>query len=390
MLKNLFYLIRNREVFAVGFLFAVTSLLFGIWVAAVPQIKAQFQLSESGLGLSLLLAPLGAITGMLLSGRIFSRIPVGNWMWGGYSVICLLMIAQLHANNLVLWWITLYIYGMVSFLNGVSANTTVGTLERRHGRLLMSTCHAMYSMGGALSGLLAGALYRWGYTSREQILMMGFFLLLMMQWNRKWLIREQDIIHSKSAIRFPSAKVLSLSFICLVTFMSEGCVADWSALYLRDTLQAPAFWVPIGYSGFALLMTLGRLNGDTWTQRFGRKTLVVTGSLVAALGFLLVAIMPMTSGVIAGFMGIGAGCSCIVPVLFSESGHIPGVSRLEGYSMVTTGGLIGFLAGPSIIGFIAEAAGLSRGFLLMTLLAATAALIGYRYPFGTPVLKTAG
>ena len=66
-------------------------------------------------------------------------------------------------------------------------------------------------------------------------------------------------------------------------------------------------------------------------------------------------------------MGVGAGCSCIVPVLFSESGHIPGVSRLEGYAMVTTGGLIGFLAGPSVIGFIAEAAGLSKGFLLITI-----------------------
>jgi biotin transporter BioY len=79
-----------------------------------------------------------------------------------------------------------------------------------------------------------------------------------------------------------------------------------------------------------------------------------------------------------------------VPVLFTASANIPGVSTVEGFAMVTTGGLIGFLTGPSLIGFISEKINLAAGFLLLVFLALTAAVVAWRNNFlgGKTSIKT--
>lgn len=106
------------------------------------------------------------------------------------------------------------------------------------------------------------------------------------------------------------------------------------------------------------------------------KKLVIAGSLLAALGFLIVVLAPGIAIAVTGYILIGFGCCSIVPILFRAAANIPGLSPVEGFAMVTTGGLVGFLVGPSIIGFVSEEVGLSKALsllILMTLLASVAA-----------------
>src|ERR1700709_2108577 len=105
MLKNLSSFIQNKTILAVGFLFAVSSLLFGTWVASIPEIKYRLGFSDGSLGLSLLLSPLGAITGMLLSTRVFSKISVGRWMYTGYIIVCCIMTLQINSVNRLMFCI---------------------------------------------------------------------------------------------------------------------------------------------------------------------------------------------------------------------------------------------------------------------------------------------
>src|SRR6476620_5955445 len=99
MFKNFYSFIKNRSAFSVGFLFSSSSLLFGIWVASIPGIKSRLGFTDGSLGLSLLLSPLGAITGMLLSTRIFSQIPVGRWMFTGYIILCCILTLLINSEN---------------------------------------------------------------------------------------------------------------------------------------------------------------------------------------------------------------------------------------------------------------------------------------------------
>ncbi len=69
----------------------------------------------------------------------------------------------------------------------------------------------------------------------------------------------------------PSLSILGISFICMVSFMAEGCVADWSAIYFKEILFAPKALISLGYAGFSVAMTLGRLNGDLLITKLGSK-----------------------------------------------------------------------------------------------------------------------
>lgn len=378
MWKNLSSFVRLRPVFAVSVLLACTSLLFGIWVGAIPEIKVRLGLSDGTLGLSLLLSPLGALTAVALSGRLFSRIAVGTWMVAGYLSLALIMIMLVNAPNLYVFWISLYLFGINGFFNGVSVNTTINAFEKKYNRKLMSTSHALYSIGGGISTGLVPLFVAGGIGTTWQILIMAFFVASVVFFNRRQLLAHSEIIHSRSGLKFPSLSVLSISFICLVIFMSEGCVADWSAIYFREVIGAPKELLSLGYTGFAVAMTIGRLNGDGLVTRIGSKTVVIGGAALASAGFLLVVLSSSAVPGIIGYILVGFGCSCIVPVLFSASGNIPGVKPVDGFAMVTTGGLIGFLAGPSLIGFISEKTNLSSGLILLVFMTALAAVIASR------------
>lgn len=381
MIKNIASFIKNKPAVAVGFLFATSSLLFGTWVASIPGIKQRLGFTDGSLGLSLLLSPLGAITGMLLSTRVFSKVPVGSWMLNGYRFLCLLMILQINSVNRPMFWICLYLFGLCSFLNGVSSNATVNLLEKKTGRLLMSTCHGMYSLGGAVSAGLAALMFSFHVISGWQIVIIAAVIFTIITANQKLLLTNRDIIHSRSGIKLPSPTILGISFICMVTFMAEGCVADWSAIYLKESLHAPKELVSLGYAGFSVAMTLGRLNGDSLIAKIGSKKIVIAGCMLSAIGFTTVVLAPIVPVAIAGYILIGCGSSCIVPVLFSASANIPGVSTVEGFAMVTTGGLIGFLTGPSLIGFISEKSNLSKGLSLLIVMALIAAVVAWRNKF---------
>ena len=383
MIKNFTSFVKNRNIFSIGFLFSTSSLLFGIWVAAIPGVKARLGFTDGSLGLSLLLAPLGSVSGMLLSTRVFSKVSVGRWMFIGYIIMCGVMMIEINSVNRLMLWVSLYCYGLIGFLNGVSANATVNLMEKKYNKLFMSTCHGMYSMGGALSAGIAALLFLVNVPSGWQILLVGVAIILVILSNKKYLLANNDIIHSRSKVKLPSASILGISIICMVSFMAEGCVADWSAIYFKEILLAPKAMISLGYAGFSIAMTFGRLNGDTLISKIGSKTIVVAGALFAAFGFLTVVFAPDVFIAILGYVMVGFGCSCIVPVLFRASANIPGVSTVEGYAMITTGGLIGFLTGPSVIGFIAEKTNLSKGLSLLILMDLMAAFIAWKNPFIT-------
>ncbi|HZX58568.1 MAG TPA: hypothetical protein VFE54_07570, partial [Mucilaginibacter sp.] len=92
MLTNIRSFVSHKEGLSMGFLLGISSLLLGIWVAALPAIKQRLGFTDGSLGLSLLLSPIGSLTGVLISSAIFSRLKVGWWLLAGPAIQCLLFI----------------------------------------------------------------------------------------------------------------------------------------------------------------------------------------------------------------------------------------------------------------------------------------------------------
>ncbi|MBZ5857016.1 MFS transporter [Flavihumibacter profundi] len=381
MLNNTIIYFKHRPSRSIGFLFMVSSLLLGIWVAAIPQIKTRLGLSDASLGLSLLLAPIGALTGVVVSPFVFKKIKVGKWLVTGHLAYCCIFILQVIALNPIMLWLSLFGNGLIGFLNGVSANAVVDQLEKKHNRHIMSTSHGMYSTGGFVSAGLAAIFYSFQMSPFWQIIIVAGALIIIILSLRQHLFSYQDNIESDSGFSLPSGSLIGLAFICFVTFMGEGCVADWSAIYMKESLHSSKAIAGLGFAGFSIAMAIGRLNGDNWIPKYGSKRLAITGSLVAALGFLLAIAFSTIPTAIAGFTLIGIGFCCIVPILFSAATGVPGVSPVKGISAVASGGLIGFLAGPSMIGLVAEQYNVAAGLSIVFFLAVAAAIVAWKNDF---------
>jgi MFS family permease len=121
----------------------------------------------------------------------------------------------------------------------------------------------------------------------------------------------------------------------------------------------------LGYAAFAATMTVGRLTGDRLVRRVGPKATVIGGALVAAAGLALATLIPFWPVALLGYALVGAGCSNIVPVLFSLAGKQEEMPESIAVPAITTMGYAGILLGPASIGFVAHATDLSTALMIL-------------------------
>jgi fucose permease len=151
----------------------------------------------------------------------------------------------------------------------------------------------------------------------------------------------------------------------MIMMASEGAIADWSGLYLKQVVLVPAEFLGLGYALFAGGMAVGRFTGDALSMRFGSWRLLRSAIAVSLLGFGLV----LTSQIVmvfAGFMVIGLGFSIIVPEIYRLASNVPGVRPADGISLIAASSNVGFLTGPVVLGFVAELYSLYVSFMVLT------------------------
>ena len=152
----------------------------------------------------------------------------------------------------------------------------------------------------------------------------------------------------------------------------EGALADWGALHLHADLHASIALAAAGYAAFSAAMVVGRSSG-TWLLSHAGRTVVLTGgALTAAVGMLVAALVPVLPIAILGFMVVGLGLANLFPAAVGQAGALMGPSGVAAASTIGYGGL---LAGPPIIGFLAERTSLPAALTTISLLATVAAAV---------------
>jgi MFS family permease len=179
---------------------------------------------------------------------------------------------------------------------------------------------------------------------------------------------------SASFVR-PNLDLLLMILIGLAVAMGEGLAFDWSAVYLRDYLKTTGEVAALGFGAFSLTMTLGRFMGDALIPRIGAKRWLMLGGLIGAAGLVLAVIIPTPAVALLGFAMLGAGSSLGAPILYSAALRIPNIAPAAGLATFATFSFVGFLAGPPIIGFIAEGFGLNWGVLFVAFMLLGSALV---------------
>lgn len=342
------------------------------WAPLVPFAKTRASLDEGTLGLLLLCLGMGSILAMPASGALVARFGCRRPLIASSILMCLTLPLLAVISNPALLGVTLLLFGAgLGILDSV-VNIQAVIVERASGRAMMSGFHGLFSVGGIAGSGGVSVLLSAGASPLMAVLgVVALIAALLVYAAPSFLSYGGEGDGPTFAI--PRGVVLFIGILCFILFLTEGAILDWSAVFLTSMRGVDPSHAGLGYAAFATTMTIGRLTGDKIVQRLGNARIILLGGLLAAGGLALATLSPSWLAGLVGYALVGAGCSNIVPVLFTAVGRQKTMPEHVAVPAISTLGYAGILAGPAAIGFIAHATSLSIALLgLVGLLVAVA------------------
>lgn len=344
---------------ATRLIFLLSGIAMSSWAPMVPYAKARLELDDAQLGLLLLAFGGGSMVSMPFVGWLSHRFGNRKVIVVSGVLLALALPVLAVASDVMTLLAGLLYFGVTLGAIDVAMNAHAVEVERRDGRVLMSGFHGLFSVGGLIGAAGMSGLLAFGMPLVFSACVVMVLLLVIALTQRTSLlagVAADDV--QGSVFKLPGTLVILLGLLCFVSFLAEGSMLDWSAVFLRDFRGVDASSAGIGYACFSIAMAAGRLTGDRVVAGLGPVWAVRVGACVAALGFLLATAVAWPGAALLGFVLIGLGASNIVPVMFSAAGRVPGQSPAISIATVTTLGYAGLLTGPALIGFIAHASSL--------------------------------
>jgi MFS family permease len=377
---------RPRIATSLAFLLFGTAL--GAWTARIPAIKHDLGLSDGWLSLALLAFAAGAISGMQVAGRLVDRLGSSTVLIPCAFLEALGLIATSFAFSLWSLALALFLFGIVHGALNIAMNANGVEVQRVLGRPIITSFHATYSVGGFLGAFLGGLFAFWGYSPRVTFVSVGAFVVVLAIWARAWLLRSSPLAEVASSSG-PVSGVYFLGVLAFCCLVGEGAAADWSTVYVRDSLGASAGFAAAAYAAFSLAMVGGRLVGDRLAALWGPVNLVRYSAFLAAIGLGLAVAIPVQVIGVFGFGCLGAGLACIAPQVFSAAGNRNPARAGQALARVAGMGYAGFLVGPVVIGGVAQVSSLRWALIVPVVLtvfvAVSAVALGTRRaPTGAP------
>ncbi|WP_233517670.1 MFS transporter [Geodermatophilus marinus] len=386
----------ERARVAVTVVFVLNGLAFASWIARVPAARDRLDLTPAGLGLLLLCMAIGSVLALPAAGPLVHRLaPARSVLSAGA-----LAVAGLLVLSAGLTWPSAALAGLGLFLTGagvgvwdVSMNVEGADVEQRLGRSVMPRLHAGFSLGtvaGALAGAGAAALR---VPLAAQLVLTGVLVLAALAVAVRWFLpvpaAAGDAGPRPSGVgeAWRDPRTLLVGLLVLAFAFTEGTANDWLAVALVDGYGVSGAVAAAGFAVFVAAMTVVRLVGGALLDRFGRVPVLRVGAATALAGVLLFVLAPAAPWAAAGAVLWGAGAALGFPVGMSAAADDPRRAAAR-VSVVSAVGYTAFLAGPPLIGFLAEGAGVLRALLVVPAVLALGALAaGATRPL--PVVATA-
>ncbi|MEU8813901.1 MFS transporter [Actinoplanes sp. NPDC048796] len=360
----------DRAKFAVGFTFATNGLAYAGWLARAPAVRDGLDLSPAGFGLLLLCLSAAAISAIPLAGPLVQRVgPARAILIGSTSMV--LGLTGLATGTLLgsvpLAGFGLVLAGLGNSTWDVAMNVEAADVERRIGRTLMPRFHAGFSLGTVLGAGVSALAAASGLPIWAQLyLTAALAACVTTPTVRRFLPHQPLPAGQKPAMSVRQAwrepRTVLIGLIMLGFGFTEGTANDWLAIGLVDGYHASETVGAIAFGGFVTAMTLGRLFGGYAIERWGRVVTLRATAASAALGLLLVVTQISVPVAIAGALLWGAGASLGFPIGMSSAADDPTRAAIR----VSVAGSIGygaFLAGPPLIGLLADHIGVLRAIL---------------------------
>ena len=173
------------------------------------------------------------------------------------------------------------------------------------------------------------------------------FVAILIGLNSKYLvqtkIKKQVDKVKKSIFQVPDKILIWLGVISFCCMASEGIMFDWSGVYFKEIVRAPATLVALGYTCFMITMATGRFLSDILVQKYGPRKVILASGIVITLGLYTAVILPYLIACTIAFMLVGFGVSNVIPIVFNETGKIKSVVTETALTIISSISFLGFL-----------------------------------------------
>ena len=352
----------KRARLGVTLAFVVNGFTAGTFVARIPDIKEILAISDGVLGLSLLFVSIGVFVGLGPAGRNSARYgsrPV--ILWGTLGIVISLPIVG-WLPSLGFAWFGLFIFGFALATQDVAMNAHAVVIEQRAGRRLMSTFHAMFSVGTLFGGILGGIFSQLSVTPLNQGYFLALLYLLVLFFIRSLILPASVDQHPVTKNKGERSPVIFWIFgvFGLFAALSEGAAGDWGGVLARDAFAATPFVSTLPYIVYTLAMVIGRLSGDFLAHKFGASKIIAAGGILSSVSLTLGLIVGGIPALMISWFLLGIGLSVVIPLMFSAAGTLANtkyqgiISPPQAIARVSGVSYFGFVIGPPVIGFLAE------------------------------------
>jgi len=413
-------------------LFLLFGTALGAWTSRIPAVKSRLGLTDGRLSIALLTFAVGAIIGMVLLGRLVDRFGSGRVMTPMALGEGALLVAPGYMPNLITLAVALFAFGLVHGTLNIAMNANAIEVQRAWRQPIMSSFHAVYSIGGFLGAAVGGLFARGGLSAGTTFVAVGCAVVAMAVWAARWALPSALVPAARTEIRpntepdigratepntepntgpvggpdigslagpviesaagsgtgpdpqahtttdrapqqpGPAAAFSSglwfLGMLAMFALVGEGTAADWSAVYLHESLHSSAGFAAVAFAAFSVMMTVGRLLGDRLAMALGPVLLVRASGVLASAGMLVALLVDRPIAGVVGFACLGAGMSSIAPQVYSAAGNRDPAKAGRALSHVVSLGYVGFLLGPIVIGSVSTAIGLPKALAIPALL----------------------
>ncbi len=372
--------VPTRARTAVAAVFFINGAVLASWLPHIPDLKARLGISDGGLGLVLLGMAVGAVIALPVAGWLVGRVGSRAITSASALGLCATVTLPVLTPNVALTVAALGLLGAWNAILDVAMNAQGVSVEEAYGRPIMSSFHALFSLGGLVGAGGAALAMSFGLGAAIHLIVVAGFSMGAAAIALGGLVPTPHVQGRVDPVFVrPPAALLGLGLLTFCALLAEGAMGDWTAVYLRDSLKATPALAATGFAAFSLTMAVGRFCGDGLASRMGAAALLRASGTLAAAGLAVSLLIGHASAAIVGFGLVGLGVANLIPILFSAAGRAPGFPAATALAAVATTGYCGYLAGPPLIGLAADVVGLplALGIVCVTcgIVAAGAAVI---------------
>jgi MFS family permease len=348
--------------------FFIQGLCFAVVVTRVSVLQDKFHLSNGQLTIVLLLVPVIAGVGSVVSGPLAARVGSGTVLRVAQPLVCLMLPAIGFATARLELYIAVALFGL--FIGAVDAtmNMQGAITEKRYGYSVINSFYGFWSAAGILGGVWNAAAGKLGLSLGTAFAIAGLASLATALLIGPSLFGKSadvappsEAAARKAGIQIPWRPIILLGIAMCCMYVGDAAVSNYSSVYMDKVQHGSRALLPLAYAAYQTMMVAGRAIGDHTVRRFGAAAVVRTGAVVAGLGLLGVVLAPAPYFAIAAFAVTGLGFCVVPPQCFSATSKLDPTGTGIAISRVNVFNYVGFLLGAALVGGIAGGVGGSAG-----------------------------